>query len=730
MKLNKIEKINFGSFKNFKIKSEVKDFCLINIILGWNGSGKSTLSKLVRSIETGDLLDGSKFSFNIDDVVYTENDNLKSIQNKIKVFNEDYVNNVISENKIFPQIFYVGEDSVDYSKEEDQLKNKKSELAEKKCINFHDKIAQETAQSISRVTGINSFKKEFTQGYYSRYDKTDFENRIKELEEEFGKNPDLNLSFFIQDNIQDIQHQLLDESNIKNVIESINNNIEWLTENLEDINSCLEKTPQQEVSDRIQNLSDKEKDWIKQGIWIHFSSNSNKENCIFCNSKVNNKDELLQHFSEAVVHLANKIDNYIEKLFENKNELNKHKDKGGSKHKIKIEKIINLIEVLISYLNEKKKKITENHVVLDANNVTDLEKEDSDINSSEIAYKIEKHYIAEKYNDYKKFKEEYNICVKQKEKLELEIADLQELIKTLKSKAQNTHQASSELNKIFKVAFPYRKIEIADNDDQTGYELRRDGNPCPFRSLSEGERNLIALSYFIKSLNDKDEKFDDEGVVIIDDPVSSLDKNSIFQIFSIITKEIENHNKRQYIILTHNLDFFGHIKENYQNKIKDDKCNLYHLNLLESGSEINNIHKLLEKHRSDYYYVFSVLNQYKEHCEMEDAYLMVNLLRRWIETFLEFKFPTTSDLREKIKNAYKKTKEINENFNYNSDELYRFITYGSHGFSDTEGIDESILNNTSERIRETFEMVKILDPMHFDKLSDCIKEKNTQTNQS
>lgn len=290
----------------------------------------------------------------------------------------------------------------------------------------------------------------------------------------------------------------------------------------------------------------------------------------------------------------------------------------------------------------------------------------------------------------------------------------------MKSQAQNTHQAAKKLNRIFKVAFPYRKIEITDNEDRTGYILKRDGTNCSFKSLSEGERNLIALAYFIASLNDEDRKFVTDGIVVIDDPVSSLDKNSIFQIFSIITNEMKEHKDRQYILFTHSLDFFGHLREHYRKKIDRGDYPLYNVLLADSGSEIRNIHKLLKDHRSDYYYVFSVLNNHKDTCDIEDAYLVINLLRRWLETFLEFKFSSHGDLRGQVDLAYKEAKNIKEEFEADSNEMYRFVNHASHGFSDTETIDESILNGASQRIQEAFELVKTLDPLHYKKLTDCV----------
>src|SRR5690606_9928458 len=125
------------------------------------------------------------------------------------------------------------------------------------------------------------------------------------------------------------------------------------------------------------------------------------------------------------------------------------------------------------------------------------------INATEIAYEIEKHYVAEQFDAYSAAKKEHDDAAKTKKVLEGEAAKLEQQVNTLKQKAKNTHEPAKNLNRLFKVAFPHRDIEIVENDDSTGYALKRDGSPCSFLSLSEGEKNFIALAYFIYSLKVK-----------------------------------------------------------------------------------------------------------------------------------------------------------------------------------------------------------------------------------
>lgn len=84
-------------------------------------------------------------------------------------------------------------------------------------------------------------------------------------------------------------------------------------------------------------------------------------------------------------------------------------------------------------------------------------------------------------------------------------------------------------------------------------------------SLSEGEKTLISFLYFIELLNGSHEKGTavDIGktVVVIDDPISSLSHNFVYDIASIICHDLikppGGQKVRQIIALTHNL-FFLH----------------------------------------------------------------------------------------------------------------------------------------------------------------------------
>src|SRR5690606_32426944 len=90
------------------------------------------------------------------------------------------------------------------------------------------------------------------------------------------------------------------------------------------------------------------------------------------------------------------------------------------------------------------------------------------------------------------------------------------------------------------------------------FEIIRNGKKA--HHLSEGECSLIAFCYFMAKLEDIETK-GTKPIIWIDDPISSLDSNHIFFVYSLINSEIvAKQDFEQLFISTHNLDFLKYLK--------------------------------------------------------------------------------------------------------------------------------------------------------------------------
>ncbi len=124
--------------------------------------------------------------------------------------------------------------------------------------------------------------------------------------------------------------------------------------------------------------------------------------------------------------------------------------------------------------------------------------------------------------------------------------------------------------------FEPHKIKTKDeNGDEAeiddGYVIKRGEGVVDH--LSEGEKTAIAFVYFTIHLKDQDFNLRN-GIIVIDDPISSLDSNSLFQAFAFLKDAVGN--AEQIFIFTHNFDFLK-LLLNWVKNIDHAKRNSYYM---------------------------------------------------------------------------------------------------------------------------------------------------------
>ena len=260
--------------------------------------------------------------------------------------------------------------------------------------------------------------------------------------------------------------------------------------------------------------------------------------------------------------------------------------------------------------------------------------------------------------------------------------------------------------------------EIKFEVKSTGYALNRGGEPA--LHLSEGERTAIAFLYFLKSLEDKSFNVL-KSVVVIDDPVSSLDANALFSAFGYMKDRTKNC--YQLFVLTHNFMFFRQVKNWFHHLKGQNKKNreqrparfyMLRTDIIhgERNASLAPMDRLLEEFESEYHYLFrhvyDIANNTSEDSELAQYYGMPNIGRRLIETFLAYRFPDMGgDLSKQFDRIdYDAAKKIR---------ILRFLHTYSHsgGISEPEH-DPSILSDTKQAMSELLELIKTVDKNHYD----------------
>lgn len=207
---------------------------------------------------------------------------------------------------------------------------------------------------------------------------------------------------------------------------------------------------------------------------------------------------------------------------------------------------------------------------------------------SYLAGKSKEHesaYMAEKKLLEKQLKE----AVREESDYQKRIKENQDLINKLNDQHSNTDKAMESINTLLRNSgfkgFQLQKKPHA----QYAYQLVRlnaDGDYVVVKGkeMSEGERHFLAFLYFyhlvVGTQNDTGRQ--NNKIVVIDDPVSSMDSSSLFAVASLVRNLIEitynnfrldvEHKEnfiKQIFILTHNPYFF---KEVSYNHIRDYEC--------------------------------------------------------------------------------------------------------------------------------------------------------------
>lgn len=157
------------------------------------------------------------------------------------------------------------------------------------------------------------------------------------------------------------------------------------------------------------------------------------------------------------------------------------------------------------------------------------------------------------------------------------------------------------------------------------------------KNLSEGEKTAIAFSYFLTNLESIQLS---NAIVFIDDPISSLDSNHIYHVYSLIANVIFEEKTlkcKQLFISTHNFEFYSLLKDSKQLEIKAKGTGKYLIRRDNSNkSSIKELPKQLQNFKSEYQYLFKVLDDFRKESDKESyplLFVLPNIIRKFLESY-------------------------------------------------------------------------------------------------
>ncbi|EJR6098354.1 AAA family ATPase, partial [Campylobacter jejuni] len=665
MKILNFDEINFGSYKNFKWGNNLEEFKTINIFYGRNYSGKTTLSRIARSFElkkhNEDFLDGN-FKIKLEDGNFlTQNDVIKSNLD-IRVYNSDFVKenlNYLYDKKGNIKGFKsIGEEQKNIKeiieKREKILKTRNEKLQKlendkKEFLN--DDRETKLEEKFTEKASLIATNPNYLKGY--RYNKTALKkdlNIIKNNEDAYILNNEEQNQF-----IKILEDKEKHNTNFNNTFNK--DNFQGILKHSSEI---LEK----EIIIK-ENLTSELRQWLEEGLKFHKEHLSTQQ-CKFCNNPLtlerivwienNIKDDSgeKEKIEEELKDLLDNFENYkleLKKILQDieyENFYSNYKDSFIALKEQLGANIANYNKELLKIeekIKEKQKDVftpikLENtndfsdEIFLILNKIENLCKENDEYtnklstNQDEAREKLRLNEVAKfaKDSDCFAIQDEIQNLKQNINTLEKSIATqnnkidlLESRIEKYKEKLSNLETSTSNINKYLKSYFGHNMLELKVKKDDKGqlngeFEILRNGKQA--KNLSEGECSLIAFCYFVASLKDANTK-DKNPIIWIDDPISSLDNNHIFFIFSVIENEIVRKNSfEQFFISTHNLDFLKYIKRLKKSKSKQSKNDekeydfpqyyFIEKSVKESmeTSEVKKLPKCLEKYTTEFNYLF------------------------------------------------------------------------------------------------------------------------------
>ena len=718
---------HFAVFENYNwdLSSTDKNgrplkFEKINILYGRNYSGKTTLSRIFRSLETGQLPD------NYDDPQYElidENGNkvdqnsLADFSSPVRVFNEDFIKSNLKflidpAGEIAPFAILGNTNGTLV----DEIKDLTKEIgrSEEPKTGLHKAVDDAN----NALDSANRALSEAESDLKSKLSKkaTDKSIGIKYKSDRFG---DVNYTIAkIRSDIETIyqnEYQGPSTADIANCEAILRDTVHEPITNIrfqhqystykDEAVSLLEKEIgtsnkiQRLIHDTALNL------WVKRGVEIA----DNASICPFCGNPITDEfwSELHAHFDEESRKLENDIGGLIEQI---RKEINKGAINDASiklqlyseyigKYEVakksldeKLSEYYNALQELIDQLEKRLANISHPVEFLsDKNCDNDIEEA---LNRLNLVLNENNSYAGELKNkqtsaktvlrlkevedfcntiDYRAVSEKIEKLKSIRDAAESKLNDVkddlsnkQEALDGKKRLLNDEELGAKHVNEYLNDFFGHHFVTLEahkDNDDakQIKFCIMRNGKPA--YNLSEGECSLISFCYFMAKLDDVATS-GQKPIIWIDDPISSLDSNHIYFIFSLIVSKIAKTGCfSQLFISTHNLDFLKYLNRlksyhlDKNGKQAADSKAYFLIERIGNHSSIQTLPQYLKSNATEYNYLFSQIYKVSQCVAVTDdnydiLYSFGNSARKFLEMYLYFKYPTDEELLPKLKRFF------------------------------------------------------------------------------
>ena len=494
--------------------------------------------------------------------------------------------------------------------------------------------------------------------------------------------------------------------------------------------------------------------WVQEGLHLHDGLND----CLFCGQELTSERRaaLNAHFDESYKHLQGQIDTLVGRLerlvkdcdkylssipadesaYEDlRGELKRARQAYQQEHTAYQQGI----DVVVAALKEKKNNpfsvpFLDRGLDLVAPDVAALEKvvaaHSKKIDSHDKdARRVELYHVKNFVDEYKRLKKDHADKERVRNDLKEEERRLSKRVSELENIDGDPVPGADELTDYVARLLGRNELRFSVSDEGKHYIIERNGAPAS--NLSEGEQTAIALLYFLVSVR-KDKVQGDPPIVVIDDPVSSLDNEILFGVSAHMWSElVENDYADQVFLMTHNFDLFRHWLTQLEARQRHDDCNYKAYEMrpehVRRGRELYIRRPVLcrwetDKERakvlrSEYHFLFSrvahsVVDRRGDESladQMNELALMPNAARRMLEAFLSFRCPG------KVGSFHVALQELMCRDHHLDGGVRTRVERYLHAYSHFDGGDISQplkLTEATTVLRSLFQLMHHVDPEH------------------
>lgn len=652
--------------------NEIEFYKGITFIFGKNGTGKSTIANRLKN----------------------------ECDYEVSVFQG--FSNIIDDNKRLNAVV-LGEENATINR---QIEAKKIEIEAKnvKIDEIKKTLQNPNDESISNLW---TQKEEAEQNYKTMQRKIDdfyskSASRIKQID-----NPRVAITSYNKRNFKDdiADAKVLSEEELNRCNATIKSEIKYAPEIVfpkidfqalkKQTNNLLKKSVIERVKiNRLENNVEK-RAFAERGFNIHKKGDV----CAFCGSEIKDEtwNELASYFSadevkgfrEEINNKINDIESQIKKVHELSIDENNFypsfiNDVKELKQKLDRQKAeaVSYLNRLKEALDDKLKFLFEACSTVDECCSVDLEdikekykdfRRDNNENSlsekqQEAKDKVRRHHVKKCLDEFgynselsnlDKLEEVKSIRDDEYHKEELKIYELEEEINIIQKEIQilqngtkNESLLAENINKKLKHMVSFELVHVKDDESKGFYRVKDfiNGSIRDITELSTGEKNIIAFLYFIEKLNEiKESPSNKQRIIVFDDPMCSNDDGMQY----LIIEDLQRLMKRllptdHFILLTHNKHFYLNVK--YNHKYSEDRFMRFQSDGRKTHIMI--INKKEEDFKTSYESLWSELKTLYE-LKSVSADLLLNPIRRIIETYTKFNAINKRDFYEPVEGALK-----------------------------------------------------------------------------